>query len=409
MNTEGITCHTFPNGLRAVHLPAPGVAEYFGVATRVGSRDESPDIYGMAHFVEHTIFKGTHRRKVGHIINRMESVGGELNAYTTKEKTVVYSAFPSGNAPRAIELIGDLLSHSVFPGEELDKEREVVAEEIASYLDIPSEAVYDDFEDMIFRGSGLGHNILGTLDTLRTFDSARCREFMSRFYTAPAMVAFYTGSESSDKVFREIERHFADLPTHSSERFGGGEAKGDAFREVRTAGVHQAHTVMGMRTGGIYSDDIYATSLLSNILGGPGMNSLLNVSLRERSGLVYSVESTVSRYTDVGLLSIYFGCDAADVEKCERKVKREIARLADSPVGERKLAAYITQYTGQLTMARDNKESAVLAVAKQMLYHGKVRPFADTLAGVRGVDAAALRDAACRILDMNVLTIRGGI
>lgn len=401
---EDYRIDTLPSGLRVIHVRRPGVAEFFGTATRVGSRDERPEHYGLAHFVEHTIFKGTTARRAGHILNRMEAVGGELNAYTTKEKTVVYSAFPAGNAARAIELIGDLVSHSVFPDRELDKEREVVADEIASYLDTPSEAIFDDFEDKIFAGTGLGHNILGTAETIRNFSSDTCREFMSRYYSTRNMVVFYSGGESADRILRLVEKHFADLPCHEMIHTQADFRDIPHFSDIRRIGLHQAHTIIGARTEGLFGSGSYPMALLTNMLGGPGMNSMLNVELRERRGLVYTVEASTTLYSDTGLFAVYFGCDEADTARCARMVRSRISALADAPLSERQLSARITQYIGQMMMARANHEQAALAMARGMLYHGHVRTMAEIAERIRAVTPDDIVRCAQRIVDSDMLT-----
>lgn len=380
--------------LRTVHIHCPGSAvACFGVAVRAGSRDEPPGDFGLAHFVEHTIFKGTDRRRASHIIKRMESVGGELNAYTTKEETVVYSIFPSGNLSRAAELIADLVVNSRFPDSELDKEREVVADEIDSYLDSPSDAVFDDFEDLIFKGSSLGHNILGSSDSLKTFDSARCRSFIDRHYRAGDMVAFYSGPQCATAVFRTLGRYLSVLHAGKSERPAARTpAILPAFDEVRNIPTHQAHCVLGARIPGYMSPDRAVVSLLINMLGGPGMNSLLNVELRERRGLVYSVEASTSLFSDCGLATIYFGCDPDDRLRCAGIVRRTLERF-DRTLTPKILEAAKKQYLGQLTVASENRENTTLAAARSLLWRGYVTEQAETVARIRNVDAGELRNA----------------
>ena len=285
---QEITLTTLSNGLRLVHCHTPKAhSGIFGVAVRAGSADERPDEAGLAHFVEHTIFKGTSKRSSWHIINRMEAVGGELNAFTTKEETVVYSIFPAGAAQRAAELISDLVSNSRFPDAELDKERNVVADEIDSYLDSPSDAVFDDFEDLMFSGRGVGHNILGTRETLAGFDSTACAGWLRRFYVPGNMVAFYSGSQNAGRISAMVEKYFGTMEnTAIPQRIetAGSEKKRDAFNVRKTIDSHQAHCVTGIEVPGLYSDSRHAVSLLTNLTGGPGMNSLLNVALRERRG-----------------------------------------------------------------------------------------------------------------------------
>ncbi|HUN20758.1 MAG TPA: pitrilysin family protein [Muribaculaceae bacterium] len=392
---EQYSYHTLGNGLRIVHARhMAGCGEYCGVVTRVGSRDESPQDYGLAHFIEHTIFKGTARRRSWHIINRMEAVGGELNAYTTKEETVVYSSFPAGNAARAVELIADLLTASVFPDNELDKEREVVADEINSYLDSPSEAVYDDFEDIVYKGTGLGHNILGTVDTLRNFDTLRCREFMDRYYVPGNMVFFYAGPEPVEKVVRMAERRFGGMSAAAPVAHDVAVPVYDIFDGVRNIGSHQSHVVTGATVQGIYGDNVYPMALLTNIIGGPGMNSLLNLALRERSGLVYTVEASTTLFSDTGLFTVYYGCDPHDCGRCRRIVHNQLERLAGTALPERRLAAYARQYIGQLTLSRDNREQSALSMGRAVMYHGRALTVPQVAERIMDITPERLRAAA---------------
>ena len=313
MSQETVFTGTLSNGLRVVHVPGKGAVTYCGLAINAGSRDEDPDKWGLAHFVEHTIFKGTTHRRSWHIINRMETVGGELNAYTTKEGTMLYSIFPGEHLNRATELIADLVINSVFPEAELEREREVVMDEADSYRDTPSEAIYDDFEDLFFAGSQLGHNILGTEEHLQRITSAHCRAYLDNLYVPLNMVFFVYGNHRFDAVMRLAERHFGAMthPTRRSERIVPPIV--EPFRKVIAIDSHQSHTLMGARLFGLDDERRYAMALLNNILGGPGMNSLLNVQMRERRGMVYTVESNMSLLTDCGMLQIYFGCDAHHV------------------------------------------------------------------------------------------------
>lgn len=373
MDEKETYCYiTFPSGLRMVYLREQSMVEYCGLAVNAGSRDESPAEFGLAHFVEHTIFKGTKHRKAWHIINRMEAVGGELNAYTTKEETMVYSMFPAGNLTRAAELIFDLAANSQFPDNELDKEREVVADEINSYLDTPSEAVFDDFEDMIFAGSALGHNILGSVETVAKLTSADCRNYLHRYYTPDNMVFFYSGPTSLTVVEKLVSRLSSMLPSGNVERKPRETPPAVMrFATSNDIGSHQSHTIIGTRLPGMYDVDRQALALLTNILGGPGMNSLLNVSLRERRGLVYSVDASTAMFTDTGLFTIYFGCDPDDSSRCVKLALREIDRLAESPMSQRALTRAKKQFLGQLTVGSENREQSILGAARATLYYGK--------------------------------------
>lgn len=394
-NQSEYTVVTLDSGLRFVHVRRDTVAEIFGAATRVGSRDELPGQYGMAHFVEHTIFKGTGTRRASSIINCMETVGGELNAYTTKEETYVYSIFPRGNASRATSLIADLVMDSVFPDSELDKEREVVAEEIDSYLDSPSEAVFDDFDDLMFAGTPLGHNILGDTESLATFHSRECRAFLEKFYRAGNMTVFYLGSESVGKMARMIEKQFARLRDGVAIRPGSGAIEVRKFEEIRGDGSnHQGHTVMGALIPSMYSPDRHAFALLNNIVGGPGMNSRLNVSLRERRGLVYSVESSLAMYSDCGVMAIYFGCNPEDTQRCKRLVETELRRLSDNNISDTLLRRAKRQYIGQLTVSTASSEQTILSAARSLLFRNEVITPRDIAATIEALTPADLHSAA---------------
>lgn len=388
------TYHTLTNGLRIVHRHSKSSVEYCGVAVNVGSRDEKPEHYGLAHFVEHTIFKGTAHRRSWHIINRMEAVGGELNAYTTKEETMLYSIFPSGNLNRAIDLIADLVTSSQFPFAELDKEREVVADEINSYLDSPSEAIFDDFEDLIFSGSSLGHNILGSTDTIATFSSEVCREYLARYYTAPNMVFFYMGSERPSKVIKIVEKHFNTLSNHLAPINRITPAIVNPFDIKRELGNHQCHTVIGAPIPGMYSEQRYPIALLTNIIGGPGMNSLLNISLRERRGLVYTVEASSAMFTDCGAFAVYFGCDHDDLNRCRRLVMNQFDALASKALSTKQIEAAKKQYLGQLIVASENREQAAISTGRAMLYLNKVASPNEILEHINAITPEQIRQIA---------------
>jgi predicted Zn-dependent peptidase len=397
---------TLPTGLRMVVAKRDSVVEHCGVAVNAGSRDEAPDRYGLAHFVEHTIFKGTRRRKAWHILNRMELVGGELNAYTTKEETLLYSTFPAGNLVRAVELISDLVEDSRFPGVELDRERLVVADEIDSYLDVPSEGIFDDFEELIFAGSPLAHNILGDKSSLAHFDSDICRAYLEKFYTPGEMVFFYSGPEQPEKVMKVAEKYFASLCRPDVGRKREPPVILEPFDVVRRIDTHQAHTVLGARVEGMMSADRFAMALLTNMLGGPGMNSLLNVALRERRGLVYTVDAGTTLMSDTGLFTIYFGCDEEDVERCIRLVNSVIGRLADESLSVRRLAEAKKQYAGQLTIASVNSEQGAISMARSTLYRGSAMSSAEVIDAINSVTADDIRRISQSILPLSRLTLQ---
>ena len=399
---------TLENGLRCVHVHEPGaMVGYCGVAVRVGSRDEDVNAgeAGLAHFVEHTIFKGTRRRTSWHIINRMEAVGGELNAFTTKEDTVVYSAFSRANLGRALELVADLIINSQFPKVQLDREREVVCDEIDSYLDQPSEAVFDDFEDLIFAGDSLGHNILGTKESVMNLTSEDCRNWLNKYYNVSHVILFYAGSFGVNKFRAEAEKYFSELPAGSPVAVRESLVFFPLFDEHRVIDSHQSHVVMGAGLQTCSMAERTVLALLTNIVGGPGMNSLLNVSLRERRGLVYNVEASTTMFSNGGEFTIYFGCDPGDVPLCRQIVERQIADLAEHPLSERCLSAAKKQYLGQLILADDNRDNRAIAIARATLFRGKALTAGEMTELVRDVSAESLRQAAEKVSRLSVLTI----
>ena len=364
--------HTLSNGLRIIHAPNQSAVAYCGFAIDAGTRDEAENEQGMAHFVEHLIFKGTQKRHAWHILNRMEHVGGDLNAYTNKEETVVYSAFLAEHFPRAVELLADIVFHSTFPQPEIDKEVEVIIDEIQSYEDSPCELIFDDFEELIFPHHPLGRNILGKPDLLHQFKSEDALRFTNRYYQPNNMIFFVQGNIDFKRVIRLVEKATADLSSNASTF----ERKLPELYIPQTLTLHrdthQAHVMIGSRGYDAHNEKRTALYLLNNILGGPGMNSRLNVSLRERSGLVYNVEANLTSYTDTGVFCIYFGTEHKDVERCIRLVKKELKKLCDKPLSPIQLAAAKKQIIGQIGVARDHAENTALSMAKTFLHYHKM-------------------------------------
>ena len=386
--------HTLANGLRLVHVSMPTQVAWCGLAINAGSRDEQEGHYGLAHFVEHTIFKGTKHRRAWHILNRMERVGGELNAYTTKEGTMLYSVFPGEHLPRAVDLLADLVQWSVFPQEELDRERDVVLEEAASYRDTPSDAVYDDFEDLLFADSELGHNILGRKEDLERLSSDDCMRYLKTLYVPANMAFFSVGPAHPDRVFRLAEKAFGAMSHALPPRHRSVPSSVAPFNKVIQIGTHQAHTIVGARVPDMSHHLRYALMLLNNILGGPGMNSLLNVELRERRGYVYTVESTLTLLSDCGWMEIYLGCDSRDVKSSLRVIDRITARLGQELLPERRLEAYKKQYCGQLVVAADSSEFMAMRAGRGLLYHGTVATVAQTIERIQAVTPDDIARAA---------------
>lgn len=363
--------YTLQNGLRIIHEPTLSKVSYCGFAIDAGTRDEAENEQGMAHFVEHLIFKGTEKRKAWHILNRMENVGGDLNAYTNKEETVVYTAFLTEHLERALELLGDIVFHSTFPQHEIEKETEVIIDEIQSYEDNPSELIFDDFEDMIFRNHPLGRNILGKPDLLRSFRTEDVLSFTRRFYRPGNMVFFVQGQYDFKKIIRLAEKYLSDIPALPMDNQRIAPPPYVPEHLVVPKDTHQAHVMIGSRGYNAYDDKRSALYLLNNILGGPGMNSRLNVSLRERRGLVYNVESNLTSYTDTGAFCIYFGTDMEDMDTCLKLTYKELKRMRDVKMTSSQLAAAKKQLIGQIGVASDNFENNALGMAKTFLHYHK--------------------------------------
>lgn len=399
------------NGMRVAYRQTTGNVSYIGVAVNAGSRDESSECEGLAHFVEHTIFKGTTRRKSWQISSRMESIGGELNAYTSKEETLIYTNAPAGDPSRAIELLADIIKNSIFPSAEIERERDVVIEEINSYLDSPADAVFDEFEELIYAGSPLAHNILGTPESVRTLRSEDCLRFIAGYYTPDNMVIYAVDTMPAERILRQLERHFGGLHQSriSTRRLITDYSLSDETFDIeRERDGHQAHTVMGCRTFGRRDPRRHALFLLNNYLGGPCMSSRLNREIRERRGLAYTVESNVALLSDCGTLTIYFGCDPEMTAQCVKIVNREIERLASKRLTERTFAGIREQYCGQLLVASDHRESAAMSMAKSLMYYDEIHDATGIARHVREVTAEQMREVAEMIASkpLNRLTLR---
>lgn len=386
--------HTLSNGLRIIHEPSSSKVAYCGFAVDAGTRDEAENEQGMAHFVEHLIFKGTRKRKAWHILNRMENVGGDLNAYTNKEETVIYSAFLTEHFGRALELLADIVFHSTFPQNEIEKETEVIIDEIQSYEDTPSELIFDDFEDMIFRNHPLGRNILGRPDLLKKFRSEDAMAFTSRFYQPSNMVFFVLGDFNFQKIVRQVEKLLVDLPLVTVENQRTIPPLYVPEQLVVHKETHQAHVMIGSRGYNAYDDKRTALYLLNNILGGTGMNSRLNVSLRERRGLVYTVESNLTSYTDTGAFCIYFGTDPEDVDTCLKLTYKELKRMRDVKMTSSQLMAAKKQLIGQIGVASDNNENNALGMAKTFLHYNKYESSESVFRRIEALTAEGLLEVA---------------
>ena len=388
---------TLENGMRIIHLPSDSQVVYCGIAVKAGTRHEQPGEEGLAHFCEHLSFKGTERRSAVQIINAIEGLGGELNAFTNKEDTVFYCAIQSKHIQKAVDVLCDIVFHSAYPQHEVEKEREVVCDEIESYEDSPAELIFDEIENILFEGHPLGHNILGTSEQVRQYTSEDARRFTSRYYRPDNSIFFVSGNvdfkhltASLNNSLKSYEPH-GTLEAKNSPLPWGGVGCGLFTRQ---RGTHQAHVIMGTQAYAADDQRRWALYLLNNIIGGPGLNSRLNLSLRERNGLVYTVESSMVCYGDTGCWCTYFGCDPHDVKRCCQLVRRELDKLMERPLSATQLRNAKQQLLGQLAIASDSREQFSLDFAKNFLHQGKERDLSDIMRHIDNLTAEDLKKTA---------------
>ena len=406
--------YTLDNGLRIIHLPSDSKVVYCGYQINAGTRNEEPGEGGLAHFCEHVTFKGTERRKAWHILNCLESVGGDLNAYTNKEGTVYYSAILKEHIARAVDLLSDIVFHSVYPQAEIDKEVEVICDEIESYNDSPAELIYDEFENILFKGSPLGHNILGTAEQVRRFTTEDALRFTQKLYRPDNAIFFAYGDIDFKKLVKLIGRALADSVGNkksvSSVKSVGLENYPSVGEEIAGQTIvvqkntHQAHVMIGTRAYDVNDDRRMPLYLLNNMLGGPGMNAKLNLALREHNGLVYTVESTMVSYGDTGTWSIYFGCDEHDVKHCLRLVRKELDKFMQKPLSDAQLKAAKKQIKGQIGVACDNRENFALDFGKSFLHYGWEKNVDRLYEQVDEITAAQIQAVAQDLFDKDRLT-----
>lgn len=390
---------TLKNGIKVIHQQVDSPVAHFGLIVNTGSRDELAHEQGMAHFIEHTIFKGTHKRKAFQIINRIEDVGGELNAYTTKEETAIYATFLCEYYERTIELISDIMINASFPDKELEKEKDVIVEEINSYNDSPSELIFDDFEELIFDGHPIARNILGTPETVKSFDKASIQTFIARNYHPSQMVISSVGRIDADLFQRLIERHFEAMT-----------GEGSVLSRVPFTGyapqkrkVHketfQSHCIVGIESYSLNDARRLPMVLLNNVLGGNSMNSRLNMLLRERNGLAYNVESNYTPYTDTGIFMVYFGTDSQNIKRALELIYKEFETMRQNPMGPQQLAKAKKQLIGQLAIANENHDELMLTNGRSLLYFEKVDRWEEVFAKIERISIDDIATVANEMLN----------
>lgn len=398
---------TLPNGLRVIHLHSQSPVVYCGYEVCAGTRDERNGEEGIAHFCEHVTFKGTEHRTAMQILNRLESVGGELNAFTNKEDTVYYSAILKEHFPRAVDLLTDIVFFSTYPQHEINKEVEVICDEIESYNDSPAELIYDDFESAVFAGHPLGHNILGSEDMLKGYTTEDALRFTRRYYRPENTVFFVSGDVNFKRVVALVKKATASFPEAQplidvTPTAVLPDYEPQTIRHDR--GTHQAHVMVGNRAYSVHDKHRMPLYLLNNILGGPGMNARLNISLRERNALVYTVESSMVCYSDTGLWTTYFGCDPKDVDKCLRFVRRELDKVMQRPLSANQLRMAKHQIKGQIGVACDNRESFALDFGKTFLHYGWKKNVESLMEDIDRITAEEIQQVAQEIFAEDRLT-----
>ena len=398
--------HILPNGVKIVHRWTPSPVAYVGVMVGAGTRDEAPEQNGMAHYIEHCVFKGTTHHSARQIIHAIEGIGGEINAYTTKEETTFYAAILCEHVQLTLHLIAEMLLEPAFKKEETDKERMVILDEIESYNDSPSELIYDDFENLVFSGSPLAQPILGTKKTLKHISSKPeyAKAWMAQHYTPDRMVVFCQGDLKPEKIFRLAEREFGYLTTKTSNLENLQTAKRPNIENLQTAEgehersyhkhTHQVHAMLGGRAYPLGHEKQLAMFLLNNILGGGSLNSRLNLSLRESKGLVYTVESTYTPLSDTGYWCIYWACDPEDYNYSLELVRHELDKMRETPMSEASLRKAIEQLRGQLAISAQNQENSALAMAKSMLYRGNAPSWQETIQKIAKTSSQQISEIA---------------
>ena len=394
---------TLDNGIRLIHSRTNSYGAHMAILMNTGSRDEKDDEHGMAHLVEHMLFKGTDKRKAFHIISRLEDVGGDINAYTSKEETCVYASFLKSDYARAAEIIQDVLFHSAFPVKELKKEKDIIIDEINSYLDDPADLIFDEFEEHLFQGHPIGRNILGTIESLGKIERPHILKFLNDNYATTEMVICSVGNISFNRWLNIIRKYFGDIPAKSRKRQRiniNDFTPGNITREKKT---FQVHALTGTRAYQVKDERRITLHLLNNILGGPGLNSRLNMTLRERNGFSYQTESHYSPYSDTGVLNVYFSCDKSKLNQCRDVVSRELRRLRNQKLGTLQLLKAKKQLVGQVALSSENHEALMLSMAKSYMIFNKFDSTEEIKKKIDAINADQIIEAANDILDESKL------
>ena len=398
VDTDFLT-HTLKNGIRIIHQHTDSPVGHLGIMINAGSRDEEEDEHGLAHFIEHSVFKGTEKRKSFHILSRIEGVGGELNAYTTKEETVLYSTFLTEYYDRTAELISDILFNSVYPEKELNREKEVVVEEINSYKDSPSELIFDEFDELVFDGHPIARNILGTKSNVRKFNRDKIFRFIERNYFTDQMVISSVGNIDFGDLVKMLDKYFGGfderLSTSTRTKFENYVPE----NKIITRDTFQSHCIIGTTAFDSAHKKRLPMVLLNNILGGHALNSRLNLALRERRGMAYNVESSYTAYSDTGLFNVYFGTDKENLERAQALVQKEFSLLRDKKLGAVQLSRAKKQLIGQIAISTESREDLMLTIGKSYMLYDKVDSLRLVFKRIEEITADDIQEVANLILN----------
>lgn len=394
-----------PNGIKCVHQQVKSTVSYCGLMIGTGSRDEESGEHGMAHLLEHSLFKGTKKRRAYHINSRLENLGGELNAFTTKEETVVHATTLKGDFPKAAELISDIVFNSSFPQKEVDKEKEIISDEINSYKDSPSERIFDDYEDIMFAGSSLGHNILGSKRAVARYKTEDIKRFVDRTYNTDNMVFSYVGN-AGEKRFKEIcDRYFSEIPSNLRGFERGDVALMEPFNKIVSRGTFQTHCLLGARAYSYMDKKRIPLALLINMLGGVSSNSILNMAVREKNGLSYNIEAGYVPFSDTGMATVYFSTDKENLDRCLEIVDLELKRLMSGDITSRQLSIAKKQFAGQLFISNESGEGLMLSGAKSYMVYDNVESVESIARKINLITKEELTDAANEIFGRGVSSL----
>ncbi|HMI00983.1 MAG TPA: pitrilysin family protein [Pedobacter sp.] len=396
--------HTLPNGIRLLHVPSASAISHACIIINSGSRDEREEKAGLAHFIEHLIFKRTKKRNTNQILNRLESVGADLNAYTTKEYTCIHASFLNPYLDRTLELFNDIVFHSTFPGDEMEKEKSVILDEIASYLDQPEEAIYDDFEDLVFSGHSLGRNILGSTESVSRITQKDIHQFIKKNYHTDRIVVAVLGNYSLNKVIKTGSKYYSEIQANLYTATRTAPEKTAVVKEVLSKPIQQAHAVLGTQAYSLHHPYKTGLLLLNNLLGGTGMSSILNLEIREKHGIAYTIETGYSPLSDTGIFTLYFGTDKEKLDKAWALIFKEFKKIKDKPLSELQLQKAKNKFIGQIALGEENRIGLIISMARSLIDYDKIDDLETVFSKIQAVNAGDMANIANEILDPGNLT-----